>query len=178
MGCNRLRNLNCFIPPHFFRREKYYRASRMRLLPDAIYSLIFHSAYSPTRSFARSFVRSFVPVYLLAGLSRPLPVEPSWALHLHIGTVSRSGESRVRLYRTARSFELARRGKRRNIRVHVNVKRGRMGRRASLLWGWPRGDRSHGSIFLPLTRFTFPTSVSHFRRPHIYLRTQLAAYKM
>lgn len=37
-----------------------------------------------------------------AGLSRALPVEPSWALHLHIGTVSRSDESRVWLYRAAR----------------------------------------------------------------------------
>jgi len=56
---------------------------------------IFHST-------ARLLVRSLIPdVYLwpmYVGLSRTLPVEPSWALYLHIGTVSRSGESRKRSF--------------------------------------------------------------------------------
>jgi len=62
---------------------------------DCVYYRTLHlqSDLSFSHSPTRSFLHSCLP---LAGLS--LPVEPSWALHLHIGIVSRNrretGESK------------------------------------------------------------------------------------
>lgn len=77
-------------------REEEYLDIRVRraLLADTPYSYLERSsiqllAYSPARSFPSTSSTD-------AGLSRVLPVEPSWALYLHIGTVSRSGEPRKR----------------------------------------------------------------------------------
>lgn len=60
--------------------------------PVVVSGEIFHST---ARLLARSLAHSCLPLADV-GLSRMLPVEPSWALYLHIGTVSRSGDSRKR----------------------------------------------------------------------------------
>lgn len=101
-----------------------------------VFVLIFHStARSFTHSLTRSLARLFPSTF---SLSRVLPVEPSWALHLHIGAVSRSGESRTWFYRAAHGGERRERRERereREIRVYVNVKSGQVVERASRVYG-------------------------------------------
>lgn len=65
---------------------------RCALLANTPYSYLERSSI---QLLAYSLAHSCLPL-ADASLSRTLPVEPSWALYLHIGTVSRSGESRKR----------------------------------------------------------------------------------
>jgi len=75
----------------FSRIYIYVRRALLADTPVFVSREIFHS----TARLLRSLARSCLPLADV-GLSRTLPVEPSWALYLHIGTVSRSGESRKR----------------------------------------------------------------------------------
>lgn len=69
-----------------------YMCVRRALLANTPYSYLERSSI---QLLAYSLAHSCLPL-ADASLSRALPVEPSWALYLHIGTVSRSGESRKR----------------------------------------------------------------------------------
>lgn len=89
-------------------------------------------SHSPTRSLARSLARWFVPVYLR------LAYRARFLLNLRGRSIYTSAQFREAASRECGFIGPLHGGKSRAIRVHVNVKRGRMGRRASLLWGCAR----------------------------------------